>query len=140
MNCLGVELDQNKNKIIYLSEELVQNKEKVTSLSNSLFNMEYTCNMLQSTVESLKEKSDSNLTSQQNVTLENVPLALPSGQKMPSQEQENSMIINPSSVVKRTLSVEEKDTSTQSNENITTTSTTGNEVLSNFTISGKASS
>ena len=67
---------------------LEQNKEKVTRLSDFLFNMENTCNMLQATVESLKAKSDSNLTSQQNVTLENESLSLPSGQEMPSQKQE----------------------------------------------------
>ena len=95
---LGEDLEQNKSKINCLSEELEQNKKKVTHLSNSLFNMENTCNMLQATVESLKEKSDSNLTSQQNITLEDASLSLPSGQKMPSQKQENSMIIDPSSV------------------------------------------
>ena len=77
--------------------------------------MENTCNMLQATVESLKEKSDSNLTSQQNGSLENDPLSLPSGQEMPSQKQENSMIVDPSSVVKCPLTNEEKVVSTQSN-------------------------
>ena len=57
--------------------------------------MENNYKLLQATVESLKEKSDSNLSSQQIVTLENDQSPPPSGQEIPSIDKEDSLQIIP---------------------------------------------
>ena len=71
--------------------------------------------------------------------IENSQIPPSSGHKERSMGKEVCIEENLSSVAKRTITIEEKTISTQSKENITTASSIGNEVLSNFIISEKAS-
>ena len=72
--------------------------------------MENNYKFLQASVESLKEKSDPNLPSQQIETLENDQSPPPSGQEIPSIEKEDSITVNPSLVANRTISVKKEIT------------------------------
>ena len=77
VTCLSEDQQQSRNEVNCLREELKQSKNEVSCLSdnlkqslNAFSNIENMCNDLQATVNSLKEKANSNLTSQQNVMLE----------------------------------------------------------------------